>query len=836
MQAIKDAASKVASFFSDSSPSSSFRPQQMLRSRDHVPFVATQPPAMPKPAPTSKCDITGNRSSELIARRNQQPQRADAAVFKELFQPDTTALAQKRRKSGVFEEASRKRNTSDRREHTQHQIAHLKANLGKSGVELNLTPQPAPSTNGLLAKSKQPLEKPNTQNGNDRLHRNMPQPTSRLFSVARATFDPSTKPEASSKPKISTNPESMSTRGILFESNPQFHPANVHMQKSAANDRQRLPAIPSESFYSQHSHTNQSMSASRNVRNSVNNPVISALPVRPASDPVTPEASQPTRATRSQSKRISESAIGDQSVVIIDSDEEGVGQQSPMYASPATHSERKSLSERMIPENIIQSLKSVCKQAWLFAYPVKDSRGILSEESHAGSEAGDHFPIIPFDKNRSVAFLFFMRNGDVFIVPDDGPRDFSLPERSPQKFSLVDCASVITTLNSEEMSDAKNEFVICFTLKPNVAFTARFEICAKSPRHTHMQDDDDVVLVDDDPSSAHQQRASYSFDSTATLGDTMVIQDTESSCISVDDAKSFSALGFKLINPVFVDNRVSLHESDCRASVKRFSEFICEQIRPSGAKDSGARFSNVTSAFTHVMFGLPRSKPAHIVEDPTELLDYQIPEPEKSSVGALDPSSAASLRSKKVSLVHRVISVGDFARLDKGECLSDATIDFYSSYLRQTYPDKCRGIYFASSFFFKKLWSQLKDSKDRTDFSYMHKWNSIDIFSFNMVMFPVNLNYHWSLIVLENPAALLQPKGSGRCRLLYPDSLRTWDSQISQLFTQWITWMRMRTASPESELTPLENFVIAMLDGPKQVFFFIFNILTFVLNNMKYLF
>lgn len=84
-----------------------------------------------------------------------------------------------------------------------------------------------------------------------------------------------------------------------------------------------------------------------------------------------------------------------------------------------------------------------------------------------------------------------------------------------------------------------------------------------------------------------------------------------------------------------------------------------------------------------------------------------------------------------------------------------------------------------------------------------------------MVMFPVNLKYHWSLIVLENPAALLQPKGSWRCRLLYSDSLKTWDDQISQLFTQWITWMRMRAASPESELAPFENFVIAMLDGPK---------------------
>jgi hypothetical protein len=198
-------------------------------------------------------------------------------------------------------------------------------------------------------------------------------------------------------------------------------------------------------------------------------------------------------------------------------------------------------------------------------------------------------------------------------------------------------------------------------------------------------------------------------------------------------------------------------------------------------------------------------------------LDYQILEPEKSCSSALGSASAPPPRSKKLNLVHRVIHVGDFARLDKGECLSEATIDFYSSYLRETEPDKCRGIYFASSFFFKKLWcQQQKDSKDRTDFTYMHKWNSIDIFTFDMVMFPVNLNYHWSLIVLENPSALLLPKGAGRCRLIYLDSLMIWDEQISTLFEQWIAWMCLRKTSYEGERTKMLNLY---LEGAKQVSF-----------------
>jgi hypothetical protein len=138
----------------------------------------------------------------------------------------------------------------------QQQKEHDKAKCAKACVELKMTPQPAPSTNGLLAKSEQLPEKSNIL-----WQRIMPvsaQPTIRSFSQAKAAIDPSTQPEALSKPKISTTRESISTREILHGSSPQLHPANVCMQKSAATDRQRLPAISSEIFHPQ-SHTNPSI-------------------------------------------------------------------------------------------------------------------------------------------------------------------------------------------------------------------------------------------------------------------------------------------------------------------------------------------------------------------------------------------------------------------------------------------------------------------------------------------------------------------------------------------------------------------------------------------------
>jgi hypothetical protein len=464
----------------------------------------------------------------------------------------------------------------------------------------------------------------------------------------------------------------------------------------------------------------------------------------------------------------------------------------------------------MIPAHIIRSLRSTGCTSWLFAFAVKDFRGILSDERQSDHElrAGDHASILPYNKGATIAFLFFMQEGNVVIVADDGYRDCSLPPRLPQQFDLSDCASVSTTLMTE---DSKNGFVLFFSLKPSVTFTPHFDEGAHS-QSIKAQDhvDAGLVLVDD----------ALPFKSDECASNVGSCQELEGSFISVDDALGYSGLGFKLLNPAFVDNCVHLKDVDHKQSIKRFNDFICDKMQSLGAKDKGGRIIMVTSAYMHVTIGIPRNKPENIVDDLTLLLDYQIPEPEKScsiSSGVQPRSTTSGIMHRKISVK---VSVGDFARLDKGECLSDAAIDFYSCWLRETFPEKCRSVYFASSFFFKKLWIQQKESKQFTEFSYMHKWNAIDIFSFEMIMFPVNLNYHWSLIVLENPAALLQQKGAARCRLLYLDSLSTWDEQISRLFGQWISWMLVMKTSPQgppkTPKTP-ENYAVLLLEGVKQV-------------------
>ncbi len=822
-----------------SSCPASFRGTNLKHARDHVPIIPA--PSLSKPKSDATVDITGPRNPELVARRNQTRLHNDAEVYVQAFGGGPPKL-------GTFHTAAQKQIDKERRAHMLQQESQQesKQNISRlrntkvcqANVEFHLTPEPSKS-NGLLARSAESKLTPseharlaNEKNGGLNWLRGIPfiddskpvtptPPAKRSFSEAR------TMSTANLKPKLSTeltNPNcvasskltfSASTRDALYEVNPQFHPARNHLKDTSngGNTHCHPSAIPSERFYSANGNSNRSTPLG--ARSSATSP--HPLSSCSATDASTPEPSHLQRTTRSQAtlaKRClgSVSTPAEQSIVIIDSDDDGGGFQSPKYTSPKTNSEKKCVSDRMIPQNIVQSFRSICGKDWMFAYPVKDCRGIISNENHSQKEAGDHCAILPYNKGSTVAYLFFTSNGDVIIVPEDGQRNYSLPRRNPQKFSLLDCASVITTLNTEEKTDTKNEFQLIFSLKPHATFTPLFDADSKS-QTGQQEDDDSVVLVDDAASADDRPHASVAFEACSTMGDTLRFQDPDSSVINVDDAKSYSSIGFKLQNPVFVDGRPSLKELEFTHNVKRFNEFIWKHIQ-SQADSRAGRVMNATSAYTHVTIGIPRSKPSNIVEDPTELLDYQVPEPEKTCSAALDACGAPPARSKKSSVVHRVISVGDFARLDKGECLSDATIDFYSSWLRQTYPVKCRGIYFASSFFFKKLWSQQKDSKGQTDFSYMQKWNSIDIFTFDKVMFPVNLNYHWSLIVLENPAALLsQQKG---CRLLYFDSLLTWDINVSELFFQWICWMHMRKTDPQGELKPLLISRFS-LEGKKQV-------------------
>jgi hypothetical protein len=132
---------------------------------------------------------------------------------------------------------------------------------------------------------------------------------------------------------------------------------------SSANARHHPPQTP-QSFY------NQGGAASLESRKHT----ISALPVVASRTPDPFETSMPPPTTRSQaniSKTPSGQSLGDNCVVIIDSDDDGPDLQSPNnYTSPKTNSEKKTMLERSIPTNVIQSLKKFGKKEWRFAYPV----------------------------------------------------------------------------------------------------------------------------------------------------------------------------------------------------------------------------------------------------------------------------------------------------------------------------------------------------------------------------------------------------------------------------------------------------------------------------------
>jgi len=165
----------------------------------------------------------------------------------------------------------------------------------------------------------------------------------RLFSAAKAASDPL---PSSLKPNMSTlltmDPNLM--RQVSYSAHPHLHPAAIEQpvlqsskfaKNGEAHAQSRPPPILPDSFYS---------SETRGSRSSIGVSA-NALASRPSSSsyaystphaPEPPQSRQLSRATHSQTKEIAATTPSDQSVVVIDSDDDGVDVQSPKYTSPGT--------------------------------------------------------------------------------------------------------------------------------------------------------------------------------------------------------------------------------------------------------------------------------------------------------------------------------------------------------------------------------------------------------------------------------------------------------------------------------------------------------------------
>lgn len=87
------------------------------------------------------------------------------------------------------------------------------------------------------------------------------------------------------------------------------------------------------------------------------------------------------------------------------------------------------------------------------------------------------------------------------------------------------------------------------------------------------------------------------------------------------------------------------------------------------------------------------------------------------------------------------LRANDFESLSKGQCLTDTTVDFYLKYQERKHQYMKPGLYFFSSFFFRKLVIILKEDV-KNGFKKITRWfKGINIFKCDYIFLPILLRY-----------------------------------------------------------------------------------------------
>ena len=136
-----------------------------------------------------------------------------------------------------------------------------------------------------------------------------------------------------------------------------------------------------------------------------------------------------------------------------------------------------------------------------------------------------------------------------------------------------------------------------------------------------------------------------------------------------------------------------------------------------------------------------------------------IPEKEKYSVkhGLGNPWKKA-LTYPNVGKKKTTVEWSDLERLDEGEFLNDNLIGFYLRYLEQRLeeerPEIAKRVYFFNTFFFATLTNAHKGKK-RFNYEGVQKWTrSVDLFTYDYIIVPINEQAHWYLAIICNLPAL----------------------------------------------------------------------------------
>lgn len=100
----------------------------------------------------------------------------------------------------------------------------------------------------------------------------------------------------------------------------------------------------------------------------------------------------------------------------------------------------------------------------------------------------------------------------------------------------------------------------------------------------------------------------------------------------------------------------------------------------------------------------------------------------------------------------------DLERLDEGEFLNDNLIAFYLRFLQdqleQKSPELAKKVYFFNTFFFASL-TNTQRGKKGINYEAVQKWTrSVNIFSYDYVVVPINESAHWYVAIVCNLPAL----------------------------------------------------------------------------------
>lgn len=100
----------------------------------------------------------------------------------------------------------------------------------------------------------------------------------------------------------------------------------------------------------------------------------------------------------------------------------------------------------------------------------------------------------------------------------------------------------------------------------------------------------------------------------------------------------------------------------------------------------------------------------------------------------------------------------DLERLDEGEFLNDNLIAFYLRFLQeqleQRSPELSKRVYFFNTFFFASL-TNTQRGKKGINYEAVQKWTrSVNVFSYDYVVVPINESAHWYVAIICNLPAL----------------------------------------------------------------------------------